>query len=249
MSFWHNIQECVGCDKATLIARLEDVNICKTMEITEVLLILKEKMTGTEKDLIRDIISIFMGIAKDIELTYMLTFGSLLGSYRHHGFIPWDDDFDILVNVSHMSTLESGLKNGTGLEIAKRYHDYTGEFVYMWKVFIAGNGTRVGATRSFTYPYMDLYFYTENSTHIWSLFAQDPIVLKKKDVFPLALGWFENRMMPVPRYTRYVLETMYRYNISMCETGGNLDHKTDTLRPTRCSVSCKDIAEYYPMYL
>lgn len=36
-------------------------------------------------------------VLKDSGVQYAITGGTLLGSWRHHCLIPWDDDFDIIV--------------------------------------------------------------------------------------------------------------------------------------------------------
>lgn len=44
-----------------------------------------------------DILIWFDKICKDYNLTYWLAYGTLIGAIRHKGFIPWDDDIDIMM--------------------------------------------------------------------------------------------------------------------------------------------------------
>lgn len=60
-------------------------------------LILKQEdllqLQSTLKDMLTDIDK----IARDNNLHCMLTYGTLIGAIRHKGFIPWDDDIDLMM--------------------------------------------------------------------------------------------------------------------------------------------------------
>lgn len=44
-----------------------------------------------------EILTEFDGFCKKSNLRYTLAYGTMIGAIRHHGFIPWDDDIDVMM--------------------------------------------------------------------------------------------------------------------------------------------------------
>lgn len=67
-----------------------------------------------------DLLYKFDEVCRKYNLTYYLAFGSLLGAVRHHGFIPWDDDIDIMMprdDYEKLRTLKDEFKHPYFLQI------------------------------------------------------------------------------------------------------------------------------------
>ena len=63
--------------------------------------ILTDRQTRIEIDELKkielNILKKFDQICRDNNLEYSLAYGTMIGAVRHHGFIPWDDDIDVLM--------------------------------------------------------------------------------------------------------------------------------------------------------
>lgn len=66
-------------------------------------------------------------IAVSFDLKYSLAYGSVLGSVRHKGFIPWDTDIDIMVSSDEYDNFCKVIKTNLSSDFEIKYykHDKT----------------------------------------------------------------------------------------------------------------------------
>ena len=64
-------------------------------------------MSATDKTAALYTLETFTRLLDAINVTYVMFGGTLVGSYRHHGFIPWDDDVDLLINGTQKHALQT----------------------------------------------------------------------------------------------------------------------------------------------
>lgn len=59
-----------------------------------------------------DILKVFHSFCQENDIRYYLSHGTLLGAIRYKGFIPWDDDVDVLVPREDYERLLSSFQDG-----------------------------------------------------------------------------------------------------------------------------------------
>jgi phosphorylcholine metabolism protein LicD len=90
------------------------------------------------KERLLKLTTIIIDVLEANKIDYTIFYGSLLGAVRHKGFIPWDDDIDIIVDAKDIKKLRTVFKS----KKAKYYDSYHKSY-FDWVVRIADPTTIV----------------------------------------------------------------------------------------------------------
>ena len=195
------------------------------------------QLMGSEKDMMLATMDAFSRALTRAGISFFMYSGTLIGSWRHHGLIPWDDDVDFAVPLE--------LKRNVSGTLSKLEPHFilNEEQKIRWKFYSCQAHKITGI--SWKFPFLDISFYGLNGTHVWDEDVEHfpDFVFPRDIVFPLTFRPFEGRQLPSPYNAKAVLTQTY--NLSYCFSGV-YDHHNERVIYTTKSVNCMDLHAVVP---
>ena len=180
------------------------------------------------------------------KIPFFLFAGSLLGSWRHHGIVPWDDEVDLVVPEELKENVRGILR-----ALEPRYLLNEDRKV-RWK-FYSHLARPATEPKNGAFPFVDIRFFSVNDTHLWLGAAHDrPEPMYRKNlIFPLTLRPFEDRELPTPGDTEATLAVMLPEDPDVCRTSSSSwsGHREDSGARLVCAcgpVACIQLHDRFP---
>ena len=204
-----------------------------------------DRYTGKpNKDIMMNLMSRFENYTEYLGLTYIPVFGTLLGCYRHGGFIPWDDDIDVAIFENDIKTIFENIEilEEFGLQISKHHG------LNISKISLKNRPpieiyNRKGEYHKWSWPYIDIFTLILDDDKVKLHDLGKVITCEYDDIFPLQTFNFEGAIpMFIPRNGKKLLDDKYPEWSTICSSYG-FDHINDKLKDNykQSKVPCETL--------
>ena len=199
-------------------------------------------ITRHERDRCVDLLSTVGAIFREFNITYMLAYGTLLGSYVMHDMLPWDDDLDLFVSIDDLPKMRR-LFNASGAGQYKQIRLMETENNWAFTVKLFSLKDPKAGKYSWNWPYVDIAFYTEKNRVMSTHKDRSHWEMNRDYFFPTVQRPVGGRWFPSPRNTRAFIARKYRHFVCKSHTW---NHKKEVFMPRVYSANCTILASYYP---
>jgi hypothetical protein len=182
------------------------------------------RMKESDRQVFLEILDFFLKLAKKHGWTHFLSDGSLLGSWRHHGIIPYDYDMDLSIDIRHRAEITAIIEKETDYKIKTDARS----IAHLYSESKASQHILTASSGRWKWPFIDLLYYTDNGTHL-NLLSYPDMQRVKTDIFPLHDRPFEVFDIPSPRDSLKYLQSEYGES-DRCRAIGDINYKCEQLK-------------------
>ncbi|XP_064619592.1 uncharacterized protein LOC135483024 [Lineus longissimus] len=179
---------------------------------------------------------VFTKTLDNANMTYIMFGTTLLGSLRHMGPAPWDDGLRVIMDTDDEEKAK--------LVLSRLRPNYGWQWLGDERKLRFFQEDKLATKRKeWRWPFVDVGFYDQNSTHIWEdSYHQRSYNFKKIDVFPLKRRPFDYLWPLAPRHP---MATLTNFDITKC-TSKNKSHKAGLSSGTVVTIDCSILHTVYP---
>lgn len=194
--------------------------------------------TRCEHYLVMNLLLTIEKICRKYQIEMILYSGTLLGSWRHHDIIPWDDDVDVIIPYEFRKSFIRSLNEFNQTLIRYYVHKTKRKRTKYYKIFYSQMNS--AGTFSWKFPFIDVFLYKTNETHFWQITDKD-MAVHLNDVFPLVLRPLGELWLPTPRNP----EKFFSFDPFDDCLGHFWNHRNETQIPT-IEIKCHQLTNSYP---
>ncbi|XP_046573913.1 uncharacterized protein LOC124281952 [Haliotis rubra] len=195
-------------------------------------------MTIEDRISLMQTLEVFEHVCHSNGIRHFLFGDTLLGLYRHQGFVPWTGSAHVCVRESDWLKLHSSLTVLPQFNIDVFQNN---RWTFYFREYQANHPDQ--------FPYLDISFFNEDISHIWSVSpsAMPLFLYKKSEVFPLQRQPFEHLFLPVPRNLEFILKEFYGNMTDDCHSDNFLvDSYIRQNTHTYVNLPCQFLHAVYP---
>ena len=200
--------------------------------------LLPRTMNADEYNNLMDLISSFLDHCQRADITVIMSFGTLIGSYMFHDVVPWDDDMDLWIPYTDLPKLKRHFRNSTiwkthgisswqppywefDLTTLQTFPDDApdSDFYRAQHNDIVTEATHVLKYYQLTsinpggypwkWPFLDVVTYHENETHVWNNENHAVFYIPKDKFYPLGHRPLGPFWIQAPADVGYILRSRY----------------------------------------